>query len=224
MAASSTSAGVPAAAVTDWHSVRRRLLAFVAPRVANPADAEDVVQDVLLRMVREIDGLRDGDRLDAWAYRVARNAITDEYRRRGRAGAAMTRLQAERGEETGDPTAEPVLESDLVELRGCLRPLIARLDEPYRSALTATAVDGHTQAEAAAAAGVSLPGMKSRVQRGRDRLREMLLACCAVDTTDPALRGRPVTGDAAGGCRCSEPSRESVSDAWRSNLGTQRSR
>lgn len=212
MAASNSSADVTTAAGPDWVSVRRRLLGFVARRVASPADAEDLVQDVLLRMAREIGTLRDGERLDAWAYRLARNAIIDEYRRRGRAGAAMIRLQAERGEEPGDPTAEPALESDLVELRGCLWPLIDRLDEPYRSALTATAVDGRTQAEAAAAAGVSLPGMKSRVQRGRDRLRAMLLACCAVDTTDPELRGRPVTAEAAGGCGCSEPSRGPAAD------------
>jgi RNA polymerase sigma-70 factor, ECF subfamily len=192
-----------AVVAADWDLMRRRLLGFVARRVANPADVEDVVQDVLLRMAREIDGLRDGDRLDAWAYRVARNAIVDEYRRRGRTGAALTRLQAEHMQDAGDPTAEPVVESDLVELGECLRPLIDRLDEPYRSALTATAVDGHTQAEAAAAAGVSLSGMKSRVQRGRDRLREILLACCEVETSDPRLRGRRMAEDPADGCSCS---------------------
>jgi RNA polymerase sigma-70 factor (ECF subfamily) len=190
--------------VEDWAQVRARLLAFVSSRVGSRADAEDVVQNVLLRMARDLDALRDGERLDAWAYQIARSAIADEYRRRGRHAAAVDRLQAERGSaERGqlgeDPTAERVVESDLVELSGCLRPLIERLGEPYRSALTATAVQGRTQAEAAAAAGVSLSGMKSRVQRGRGRLREMLVACCTVDVSDPALRGRPV-GDR---CRCS---------------------
>ena len=202
--ASATAGQARAATATgDWEAVRRRLLAFVSRRIADPADAEDIVQDVLLRLAREIDQLRDGNRLDAWAYQVARNAITDEYRRRGRVNAALSRLEAERLEVRGDPTAEPILESDLVELEACLRPLINRLDDPYRSALITTAVDGRTQAEAAAMAGVTLSGMKSRVQRGRDRLREMLLACCAVDTADPQLRGRPVPQDSTDECGCS---------------------
>jgi RNA polymerase sigma-70 factor, ECF subfamily len=202
--ASATVKQPAAATVTaDWEAIRRRLLAFVSRRIANPSDAEDVVQDVLMRLAREIDKLRDGDRLDAWGYQVARNAITDEYRRRGRVSAALSRLEVERVEVRGDPTAEPVLESDLVELEACLRPLIDRLDDPYRSALITTAVEGRTQADAAAMAGVTLSGMKSRVQRGRDRLREMLLSCCIVDTADPQLRGRPVTEESAGGCDCS---------------------
>jgi RNA polymerase sigma-70 factor (ECF subfamily) len=201
--ASATAGQATATTVTaDWEAVRRRLHAFVTRRIANPADAEDVVQDVLLRLARELDELRDGDRLDAWAYQVARNAITDEYRRRGRGSAALSRLEAERVEVRSDPTAEPILESDLVGLEACLRPLIDRLDDPYRSALITTAVQGRTQADAAAMAGVTLSGMKSRVQRGRDRLREMLLSCCTVDTADPQLRSRPMTQDADGRCGC----------------------
>jgi len=189
--------------VPDWAELRHRLLLFVRSRVAaDAADAEDVVQEVLLRMARDIESLRDGDRLDAWAYRIARNAIIDEHRRRGRYSTVVDRVADQTRPGTEDSTAQAVADADLVELSDCLLPMVDRLDEPYRSALRLTSVDGLTQAEAAARAGVSLSGMKSRVQRGRHRLREVLLACCSLEETDPDRRGRPLAAEGCTGCGC----------------------
>jgi len=67
------------------------------------------------------------------------------------------------------------------ELAPCLTPMVARLAEPYREAIELTSVHGLTQAEAATRAGLSVPGMKSRVQRAREQLKAMLLRCCEVD-------------------------------------------
>jgi RNA polymerase sigma-70 factor (ECF subfamily) len=63
-----------------WRELRARLHGFVRRRVGSPEDAEDVVQDVFVRMQRNIDALSSADRLDAWAFRIARNAIADHYR------------------------------------------------------------------------------------------------------------------------------------------------
>ncbi len=63
-----------------WHELRARLHGFVRRRVGNAEDAEDVVQDVFVRMQRSIGVLSAADRLDAWAFRIARNAIADHYR------------------------------------------------------------------------------------------------------------------------------------------------
>jgi len=161
---------------------------------------------VLVKMVQNLDGVTDGARVDAWAHRIARNAITDEYRRRGRNSAALARLRGSESEPVSASAADAVLAADLVEMSGCLRPLVEALDEPYREALVLTGWQGLTQGQAAARAGVSLPGMKSRVQRGRAQLREQLLACCEPEIGEYGLRGRP-TGHghchaAAGGCGC----------------------
>ena len=58
--------------------------------------------------------------------------------------------------------------------------MIERLAEPYRSAIRLTSLEGLTQAEAAHRAGVSVSGMKSRVQRGREHLRQALVRCCQI--------------------------------------------
>lgn len=174
-----------------WVETRRRLHAFVAARLSPAAAVEDVVQDVLVRMIQNLDGLTDGTRIEAWAYRIARNSITDEYRRRGRHAAALARLGSIGAEPMIDSAADEVLDSDLVELSGCMRPLVDALDEPYREALVLTGWQGLTQAQAATSAGVSLPGMKSRVQRGRAQLRKQLLACCEPEADgDGLLLGR----------------------------------
>jgi hypothetical protein len=90
--------------------------------------------------------------------------------------------------------------------------MVARLAEPYRTAITLTSLQGVSQADAARQAGISFSGMKSRVQRGREQLRQMLVRCCtvAVDVrggvSDFHLRERGVCGGSAsaattGACR-----------------------
>jgi RNA polymerase sigma-70 factor (ECF subfamily) len=67
------------------------------------------------------------------------------------------------------------------ELAGCLRPMIERLSKDYREAIVLVEFDGLTQQAAAGRLGISLPGMKSRVQRGRKLLRRMLDDCCLIE-------------------------------------------
>ena len=66
------------------------------------------------------------------------------------------------------------------ELARCLQPLVDQLPPIYRDALTRVDLHGETHHDAAAAAGISASGMKSRVQRARHQLRDLLTACCAV--------------------------------------------
>ncbi|NUW41241.1 sigma-70 family RNA polymerase sigma factor [Nonomuraea rhodomycinica] len=167
-----SSAGDTAAAVAQ---MRARLVAFVARRIDRHDDAEDVVQEVLLRISRSAGTLRDSERLDAWAYRIARNAIIDHQRATVRSGRALTRAAFDRSLGAGD--SEP---GELAALAGCLAPMLARLSERDRRAIELVDYGGLTQAEAAHRLDVSLPGMKSRIQRARARLRSLLLECCEV--------------------------------------------
>ena len=67
------------------------------------------------------------------------------------------------------------------ELSDCLRPMIDRLSPDYREAITLVELEGLTHQEAANKLGLSIPGMKSRVQRGRQQLRHMLDECCLIE-------------------------------------------
>ena len=179
-----------------WDETRRGLLAFVQPRVARD-DAEDIVQDTLARMHANLAGLRDSDRITAWAYGIARNAITDYYRARAKASDAQAELELAHGDATEDSTAT---DSPEAALAACMRPFVDRLPDPYRDALQLVELDGITQVEAARRAGVTVSGMKSRVQRGRAMVWTMLGACCDVEL---AAAGGVASYEARASATCS---------------------
>ena len=156
-----------------WSEVAAKLRPFVAKRVAEP-EIDDVLQDVLLRMHRGIGALAEDERFTSWMYQVARSAIAEHGRTRARHPIAEAQDLAASGSGTEDDRVAANA------LAACLTGFVARLPSPYREAITLVELEGLTTREAAEMAGVSVSGMKSRVQRGRAQLRDMLDACCAI--------------------------------------------
>lgn len=155
-----------------WHGLHDRLLRTIRRHVADEASAEDILQDVFLKIHTRIGTLRDEERLASWVYQIVRNAITDHLRRQ--------RPSAPLPEELAAPD-----EPDEDEAGGAARQLVPfvkatihGLPEPYRQALLLTEYEGLTQRELAERVGISLSGAKSRVQRGREKLKQLLLDCC----------------------------------------------
>jgi len=163
---------IPAEARGAWREVEARLRPYVARRVP-PADVDDVVQETFVRVYRGLATLTDGERFGAWVYRIAGSAIADHERRRARQPLA-SEPQTEEGPGLA-ATPDDDLEAELAE---CIALFVARLPSPYREAITLTELQGLTQKDAATMLGVSLSGMKSRVQRGRERIRRMFEECC----------------------------------------------
>ena len=156
-----------------WTDVAARLRPFVANRVAS-SDIDDVVQDVLVRMHRGLPTLRDEDRFAAWMFQVARNAIADKARKHTPTPIDPADLD--------DTSAQPD-DSDreaATALAGCVSLFVAQLPSPYREAITLVELEGKTAKEAAEMVGISVSGMKSRVQRGRAQLRELFERCCEI--------------------------------------------
>jgi RNA polymerase sigma-70 factor (ECF subfamily) len=184
---------IPAAARDSWKELDARLRPFVARRV-QPADVDDVVQDVLLRMHRHASSVRDGDRFGPWVYRVARSAIVDHHRASVRTDTPAEVIDPPAPEPEHDRTAE-------AECAPVVAWLVSMLPSPYREAITLVELEGVSQVEAAKMLGISTSGMKSRVQRGRAKLRELFEQCCkvALDT-----RGRIIACEprAASSCEC----------------------
>jgi RNA polymerase sigma-70 factor, ECF subfamily len=185
---------IAAEAQGAWKTIEDRLRPYVARRVASAADVDDVVQEVLVRLHDHLTSLRDGERFGGWVYRIASNAIVDLGRRRARDPLA-------RGVPTeGSDLAEGERDDSLrlvAELGECVAMFVARLPSPYREAITLTELEGLTQSDAAELLGISVSGMKSRVQRGREKLREMFDQCCEISVD---CRGRVVGYEPRGGC------------------------
>lgn len=171
-------------------TLEAQLRPFVARRVS-PADVDDVVQNVFLRLQRGIDGLRDDERFGPWVYQVARSAIADQRRSRARHPLAD-------GEAPEQATLAPDSAEDVdlaCDLANYAAALVATLPSPYREALTLTEIEGQTQKAAAEMMGISLSGMKSRVQRGRQMLRKLLDECCEIALD---VRGRVIACEPRG--------------------------
>jgi RNA polymerase sigma-70 factor (ECF subfamily) len=159
-----------------WHELEARLRPHIARRVASDADVDDVLQEVFARMHRGLGKLHDAERFGGWVYRIAERAIADHRRSRARhtlPASGATDALTELVQVVGDTDLAPALTE-------CVALFVARLPAPYRDAITLTELDGLTQKQAAAMLGLSISGIKSRVQRGREKIRAMFEECCEI--------------------------------------------
>ena len=164
----------PAAAAVLRRELHERVFAFVARRVPSRVDAEDIAQEVMVRILRHSGDLERVEHLGAWVHAIARNAIADHYR-------APARRELLAGDVRQVEWHEPDPGDVRAELAACLAPLLERLPAIYREALELTALGGVSQVDAAVDLGLSVSGMKARVQRARGRLRDLVLDCCEVE-------------------------------------------
>ena len=157
-----------------WAEAGRRLKNFIARRVARPEEAEDILQDVFYKIQKHVGELEDAAKLYPWIFRLTRRAIVDHYR-------ATKRPEADSEAILAALAVEPDARDIEAEVAGWLRPMIDELPAKYREALLLADLEGLTQQALAARLGVSLSGAKSRVQRGREKLRALMLACCRLE-------------------------------------------
>jgi RNA polymerase sigma-70 factor, ECF subfamily len=153
-----------------WEEFHPKLKQFVLRRVPDEQSSEDILQDVFLKIHTRIDTLRNEEKLQSWIYQIARNTIADYYREH-RATSELS--------EAPLLLEEPAAEDDIVkELIPSIKVMVDSLPPDYREALLLTEYEGLTQRELAQRLGLSLSGAKSRVQRAREKLKNMLLDCC----------------------------------------------
>ncbi|MEO1222586.1 MAG: sigma-70 family RNA polymerase sigma factor [Pseudomonadota bacterium] len=160
----------------QWAEFSARLRRYVSRRVS-PSHVDDLTGDILVRLVANADKLSGSDKPLAWVHRVANNAIIDFHRRSVTEDRALEQaaLLAEKPSEAANDA--------VASLSGCMIPFINRLAPHYAEALLLTEIGGLTQRAAAERLGLSVPGLKSRVQRGRLLLKQSVLRCCSVEAS-----------------------------------------
>lgn len=155
--------------MSAWHRHETELRAWLRGRLGNAQDAEDMLQDLFLKALRQDKKFCQIDNARAWLYEVARNALADRLR--------LEKHQVELPEGLAAEVDEPVPVDTLAQ---CLPRALMELAEEDREALTLCDLEGLNQADYARLKGLTLPGAKSRVQRARKRLREHLSSACQV--------------------------------------------
>ena len=147
-----------------------RLFAVVLRFSATEADAEDATQEAFLRGWRNIHRFRGDARFFTWLYRIGVNEAKRILERRPAPGSVLS-VEERPIDHVPDQAPRPHDRSEAVELRAVLEEAIRRLPEAHRAAVVLRDVERLSTAEAAELLGVREAAFKSRLHRGRMRLR-----------------------------------------------------
>jgi len=155
--------------MTAWHEHEAELRGWLRHRLGNGVDAEDLLQDVFIKAMRQGERFCAITNARAWLYEVARNALADRLR--------LARDTVELPEDLSAVNEEAAAVDSLA---ACLPRVLSELSAEDREAITLCDLERLPQEEYARRKGLSLPGAKSRVQRARKRLRKQLTLSCQV--------------------------------------------
>ena len=155
-----------------WGQFHSNLERYILSQVKDQYTAQDILQEVFLKVQGKLPQLREESKVAPWLFRIAKNTVLDHYRQRSKKPAdnAPEQLAEDRGKDITE------------EFAYCIRPFIDSLPDKYREALLLVEIEGLSQKELAETLGISYSGAKSRVQRGRVMLKEALLECCHIRT------------------------------------------
>ncbi len=160
-----------------WSTFNSHLKAYILSQIKNEHDAKDVLQDVFLKIHDNLHKLRDFDRLESWIFQITRNKINDYYRLQKKNQKLTDNIKNEISDD------DQLTDFDAYSLpdSSWLKPFVDELPAKYRQALVMTEYENKNQREMADELGLSVPGAKSRVQRARKKIKELILACCHFD-------------------------------------------
>lgn len=152
-----------------WLAHEPELRGWLRRRLASQAEADDLLQDLFLKALRQGERFCSVQNARAWLFEVGRNALADRLR--------VSRETVPLPEDLPARTDE--LETvDM--LTACLPRVLSELSAQDREAITVCDLQGMAQADFARSRGLSLSGAKSRVQRARQRLRQRMTVACQV--------------------------------------------
>ena len=151
-----------------WLRLNAEIRQFLRRRVADDHTADDLLQETMLRIHRNLDKVRDSDRLVAWVYRIARNVLHDHAR--------SIKATVQLAIDITIPQSD--VQSACGNTGAWLREMIHQIPSVNREAVELSELHGLSDRKVAEQLGISLPAAKSRILRGRAALKRELEQCC----------------------------------------------
>lgn len=155
-----------------WNEFHQKLANFIRNRISDKEAANDILMDVFLKVQLHLPKLQDSTKLTAWVFQITRNAITDYYRKKNYVNSPEEPVEIL--DDSFEQNYNDIFKDEI-------RKYINRLPEQYREALVLTELKGMSQIKLAEHLKISYSGAKSRVQRGREKLKELFLECCHIE-------------------------------------------
>lgn len=153
-----------------WADTRGELRTYLCHRLRTPDDADDLLQEIFIKALRQGSRFCTVDNPRAWFFHVARNALADRLRIAHESLPLPDNLASPAGE----------LPPPVDGLSQCLPRVLSELSAADRDAIAFCDIDGHSQQALAERLGISLSGAKSRLQRARQRLKAQMACACQV--------------------------------------------
>ncbi len=165
-----------------WIKVYGKLFGFISKHAIDKDDVNDIIQDTFLKVKTNIDSLRNPAKVESWIFQIARNTINDHFREKKKLFEAEENIK--------EVSIEPNVfaEEDIkikIQTQGFSEYagfIVSELPEKYRKAVYMADIEGLSMKEVAEELNISVSGAKSRVQRGRKMIKEIILKCCEVNT------------------------------------------
>jgi RNA polymerase sigma-70 factor, ECF subfamily len=157
-----------------WDNFRKELRAFIQNRTRNNFDTDDILQDAFVRIIRNWNKVNQSENIRLYLYGIIRNTMYDHFKHKSR------NFEITGTEEVF--TEEEVQNLNVTVAECCVKPFINKLPVHYREALLLTEFQDISQKDLAVQLGISYSGAKSRVQRGKEKLKELILGCCPFKT------------------------------------------
>lgn len=156
--------------MTAWSASEAELRGYLCHRLGHLEDAEELLQDVFIKAMRQGALFCRVENPRAWLFQVARNALADRLR--------LSRQHVPLPDDLAALPEESLAPVDA--LSQCLPRVLSELGAEDRLAITFCDLDGGSQQALAERLGISLSGAKSRIQRARQRLKQKMEKGCQV--------------------------------------------
>ena len=148
---------------------------YITKRVNNKEDAKDILQNVFIKISQHASSLSDEQKIKSWVYTITRNSIIDYYR---------TRTDTKLSDLSADLTEGLEEDRGIDHFHGldaCIALFIEQLPSEYRNIIIDSEINGIKQKELAEKYEMPYVSLRSRVQRGRERLKKMFMDCCHIE-------------------------------------------
>ena len=155
-----------------WNSFKQELLGFIKSRVNDNEIAEDLLQEIFIKIHLNKSSITEESKLTSWIYQITRNTIIDHYRKK-KIITTKEELAVQLPEEVQNSNAD---------FTKCLNSFVNHLSASDQEAISKTAYGGLSQKEYAASINLSYSATKSRIQRARKKLKELFIECCAIES------------------------------------------
>lgn len=149
-----------------WKDLHHELQKFIFSKVQNKQVSEDILQDVFVKIQLHVHTLKDSSKLTSWVYQITRNTILDYFRK-------DKNIDSLENIDVIDDDADV----DFSNLANCINSKINNLPDKYKEALLLTILKDFNQIELAEYLEISYSGAKSRVQRGKEKVKTLVLNC-----------------------------------------------